>query len=327
MQCYAFLVHKIPVGVLGASGYAGRELCALIGQHPVFELAFASANAQRGLTLRIGRRDLKFVAPEDAPLGNAELIFSALPHGASLEWVKRARDTGARVVDLSADLRPGNGASDGVPYGLTELMREQIGNARVVANPGCYPTAILLALAPLVTAGLALPGSAISVSAASGVTGAGFTPRADLLFAEVVEDFRAYSIGNEHRHLPEMRAVIKEMGGDHDLVFTPHLLPVARGILATIVVPLVDSLADVSSIWRTAYDTEPFIEIADDPPSLREVVHRNVVRIHARLLSNVREPAVLIIAAIDNLVKGAAGQAIQNANLMAGLDEPMGLPA
>src|SRR6266498_1327307 len=132
MQCYAFLVHKIPVGVLGASGYAGRELCALIGQHPVFELAFASASAQRGLTLRIGRRDLKFVAPEDAPLGNAELIFSALPHGASLEWVKRARDTGARVVDLSADLRPGNGASDGVPYGLTELMREQ--NRRWIAS-------------------------------------------------------------------------------------------------------------------------------------------------------------------------------------------------
>jgi N-acetyl-gamma-glutamyl-phosphate reductase len=327
MQCYAFLVHKIPVGVLGASGYAGRELCALILSHPVFDLAFASANAQRGQSMRTRGGDVTFVGPEDVRLEDVELVFSALPHGASLEWVCRARDAGARVVDLSADLRPGNGADQAVPYGLTELMREQIGEARVVANPGCYPTAILLAIAPLVTAGLALPGAVISVSAASGVTGAGFTPRPDLLFAEVVENFRAYAIGNEHRQMPEMMAIIRELGGDHDLVFTPHLLPVARGILATIVVPLVDSLENPLSVWRDAYQAEPFIEIVDEPPSIRDVVHRNVVMIHACRLANVRDPALLVIAAIDNLVKGAAGQALQNANLMSGVEETMGLPA
>jgi N-acetyl-gamma-glutamyl-phosphate reductase len=327
MQCYAFLVHKIPVGVLGASGYAGRELCDLIVSHPVFDLAFASANAQRGQSMRTRGGDVTFVALEDVRLEDVELVFSVLPHGASLEWVCRARDSGARVVDLSADLRPGNGADHAVPYGLTELTREQIGEARVVANPGCYPTAILLAIAPLVTAGLALPGAVISVSAASGVTGAGFTPRPDLLFAEVVENFRAYAIGNEHRHMPEMMAFISELGGDHDLVFTPHLLPVARGILATIVVPLVDSLENPLSVWRDAYRAEPFIEIVDEPPSIRDVVHRNVVMIHACRLANVRDPALLVIAAIDNLVKGAAGQALQNANLMSGVDETMGLPA
>ncbi|HEY8166162.1 MAG TPA: N-acetyl-gamma-glutamyl-phosphate reductase [Gemmatimonadaceae bacterium] len=320
-------MHKIPVAVLGASGYAGRELCALIESHPVFDLAFASANAQRGQAMRARGREITFVAPEDVRLDDVELVFSALPHGASLEWVCKARDAGARVVDLSSDLRPGNGAKDTVPYGLTELTRQQIGNARVVANPGCYPTAILLAIAPLVTSGLALPGAMISICAASGVTGAGFTPRPDLLFAEVVEDFRAYAIGNEHRHLPEMRAMIAELGGDHDLVFTPHLLPVARGILATIIVPLVDLVDNPSTVWRDAYEGEPFIQIVDEPPTLRDVVHRNTVMIHARSIANVREPAVLVIAAIDNLVKGAAGQALQNANLMSGLDETMGLPA
>jgi N-acetyl-gamma-glutamyl-phosphate reductase len=327
MQCYAFLVHKIPVGVLGASGYAGRELCALIMSHPTFELAFASANAQRGQSMRARGKEVTFIAPEDVKLEDAELVFSALPHGASLEWVCKARDAGAQVVDLSSDLRPGNGADQTAPYGLTELTREQIRDARVVANPGCYPTAILLSIAPLITERLAVPGAPITVSAASGVTGAGFTPRPDLLFAEVVEDFRAYSIGNEHRHLPEMQAMISELGGDNDLVFTPHLLPVARGILATIVVPVVDSIENPASVWRDMYEGEPFIQIVDEAPTLRDVVHRNVVMIHARPLANVREPALLVIAAIDNLVKGAAGQAIQNANLMARLDETMGLPA
>src|SRR5881394_3018850 len=125
---YALLVNKIPVGVLGASGYAGRELCALIQRHPAFLLAFATANDQRGTTVRLGGRDLTFVAPEDARLEDAEMVFSALPHGASKEWVARAQEAGARVVDLSADLRPGNGC-DGVPYGLTEIMRDHVRNA------------------------------------------------------------------------------------------------------------------------------------------------------------------------------------------------------
>jgi len=320
-------VHKFPVGVLGASGYAGRELCSLVLQHPSLDLAFASANSQAGQKARIAGRDIDFIANEESALAEAALVFSALPHGASAEWVDRAAATGARVVDLSSDLRPGNGHVNRVPYGLTELARSAVGSAAVVANPGCYPTAILLALAPLIRKGLTLPGATISISAASGVTGAGFTPRPELLFAEVAEDFRAYSLGNEHRHLPEMRAVLAELGADNDLLFVPHLLPVARGILATITVPVTEYISEPLEIWQDAYSTEPFIEVTREAPSLRDVVRRNVVRISCTVAKGIRQPTLIVIAAIDNLIKGAAGQAVQNANVMLGIDETMGLPA
>lgn len=319
-------MHRIPVGVLGASGYAGRELCALIAEHPHFELAFATANASRGETISLLSGDVTFVATEDAPLQTAELVFSSLPHGASAEWVARARHAGARVIDLSSDLRPGH-AKDVVPYGLTELHRDELRDAPLIANPGCYPTAILLALAPLVRQKLVVPGSLIVADAASGVTGAGNSPRADMLFGEVTENFRAYSAGNEHRHLPEMRATISRLCGDIDLLFTPHLLPVARGILATLTVPVSAVPDDLLDPWRRDYANEPFIELADQLPTLKDVVRRNVVRIAVRRVAGVRHPTLLVFAAIDNLVKGAAGQAVQNANVSFGLPETMGLPA
>lgn len=323
-------MHKIPVGVLGASGYAGRELCGLIAQHPGLQLAFASANEQRGQRARLGAGELTYVATEDAPLGKAELVFTALPHGAAATWVGNARATGARVVDLSSDFRPGVDAGNHAhaPYGLTELMRASIPGADIVANPGCYPTAILIAIAPLLIEGWIVPGATINVTAASGVTGAGYSVRPDLLFAEVAEDFRAYSVGNEHRHLAEMRAVAAQLGGrDNDILFTPHLLPVARGILATITVPVKQYVADPAALWRGSYQGEPFIEIADQPPSLRDVVRRNVVRLSVAKAANVRQPTLIIISAIDNLMKGAAGQALQNANVLLGLSEQAGLPA
>ncbi|HEX6533095.1 MAG TPA: N-acetyl-gamma-glutamyl-phosphate reductase [Gemmatimonadaceae bacterium] len=319
-------MHKMPVGVLGASGYAGRELCALVARHPRLELAFATANEQRGKRARVGGHEITYVATEDAPLAAAALVFSALPHGASLAWVDRARAAGAKVVDLSADLRPGVGTRP-VPYGLTELARDEVKGAEVVANPGCYPTAVLLALAPLLERGLVARGATISITAASGVTGAGYTPRHDLLFAEVAEDFRPYAVGNTHRHLAEMRATVHALGGDADLVFTPHLLPVARGILATITVPLTEPLADALAPWRERYAGEPFVEVAAEAPTLRDVVHRNVARVSAHPLAGTRAPTLLVIAAIDNLVKGAAGQAVQNANLLLGVSETAGLPA
>lgn len=321
-------MHKIPVGVMGASGYAGRELCALIHGHPALELAFATANSQSGTTIEVaGGARVPLIATEDAPLQQAALVFSSLPHGASATWVGRARDVGARVVDLSSDLRIGNGpAAAGIPYGLTEVRRDQVRDARVVANPGCYPTATLLGVLPLVEQGLVAPGATISVAAASGVTGAGLTPRLDLLFGEVTENYRAYGVGNTHRHLNEMRALVTEIGGDVDLLFTPHLLPTARGILATITVPLVRPITDAMAPWRDRFGAEPFIELSDAPPEVRHVNHRNVVRIHATMAAHVRTPTLLVFSAIDNLMKGAAGQAVQNANLMLGLDETLGLP-
>lgn len=320
-------MHKFSIGVLGASGYTGRELCGLIINHPACELAFSSASSQAGTSARIAGREVTFIETEDAPLEDADLVFSALPHGASEQWVNRAVDAGAKVVDLSSDLRPGSGASWGATYGLTELMREPVRCSSLVANPGCYPTAALIALAPLMKAQLTLPGATITISAASGVTGAGFTPRPDLLFAEVAEDFRAYALGNVHRHLLEMRSVATTLGADNDLLFIPHLLPVARGILATITVPLRNALTNPLDLWKEAYAGEPFVEVTNEAPSLRDVVRRNVVRLNVTNAAKTRQPTLIIVAAIDNLMKGAAGQAVQNANLMLGLEETLGLPA
>lgn len=342
LQNYALSVHKVQsirVGVLGASGYSGRELCALIAGHPHCSLAFATANAQRGTTLRVranGRvHDITLIAADDADLASVDLVFAALPHGASAEWVAKGLASGARVVDLSSDLRPGHGGNahalpDGVPsdapYGLPELFRESIRGARVVANPGCYATSVLVALAPLARAGLIAPGATINIASASGVSGAGASPKLEYLFAEVAENFRAYGVGNTHRHLFEMRAAMQELGADCDLLFTPHLLPVDRGILSTISVPLARPLDDVLAPFHEAYSQEPFVELTRDLPALADVQHRNVVRIGARTPTGVRSPTLLVFSAIDNLVKGAAGQAIQNANLMFGFDETAGLP-
>jgi N-acetyl-gamma-glutamyl-phosphate reductase len=327
-----YSVNRIPVGVLGASGYAGRELCALVSRHPQFTLAFATANEQAGQTVQLGRERITFIATDDAALDQAAIVFSALPHGASLQWVERARAFGARVVDLSADLRPGNGnATHAAVYGMPELgasTRAAIRGAEIVANPGCYPTSILLALAPLVAAGLVAPNATIVANSASGVSGAGNSPKRELLFAEVGESYRAYGVGNTHRHLKEMTATLDALGGGSaDLIFTPHLLPVARGILSTITVPLVAPLAEPLAPFHEAYGNEPFIEVTSEQPTLHDVARRNVVRMSALMVAGTRTPTLLVTSAIDNLVKGAAGQAIQNANLMCGIDEVSGLPS
>lgn len=333
-------MHSIPVGVLGASGYAGRELCGLLAAHPSFSLRFATANERRGQTLRVRDgamrvHDIALIGHDEAPLGDVALVFSALPHGASVEWVGRAVEAGARVVDLSSDLRPGRGGSTHpvpssipahVPFGLPELFRDGIADAKVVANPGCYPTSVLVGLMPFVRGGHVPRGALISVSAASGVSGAGASPKPELLFAEVTENFRAYGAGNVHRHLPEMRDSVRRLGGDVDLLFTPHLLPVDRGILSTMTVPVTAPIDDPVALLREAYAHEPFVEVTTALPALADVVHRNVVRVTAMMVQEVRTPTLLVLAAIDNLVKGAAGQAVQNANLMFGLDETAGLP-
>ena len=290
------------------------------------QLAFAAANERAGECLPLPGGAVRLEALADVVLDRAQLVFSALPHGVSAAWVARAQAAGAKVVDLSADLRPGNTTSARVPYGLTEIARDQVRGASVVANPGCYPTAVLLALHPLARAGFIAAGGTIAVTAASGTTGAGSGARTDLLFSEVSEDFRAYGVGNGHRHLAEMRATLNELGVESDLVFTPHLLPVARGILATMIVPLTEPLDDPLLLWRDAFAGEPFLEISAQPPTLRDVTRRNVVRVSATMAAGTRQPTLIVLSAIDNLVKGAAGQAVQNANLMLGLDEVQGLP-
>src|SRR5713226_7379732 len=312
---------SIPVGVLGASGYVGQELLRLLAGHPGAAVAFASAESAAGETLE-GYELIKAV---DAPLRKAEIVLSCLPHGVSSRYVHEVRAAGRRAVDLSADFR----LSAEAVYGLTEVARPRVAGADLVANPGCYPTAALLALIPLAQQGLIDQAREVVIDAASGVTGAGRNPTRELLFGEVAEDYRAYAAGNTHRHLAELRQSLAREGGfTGDLVFTPHLLPVKRGILETIHVPLTRVLdqSTAEGLYSAAYDGEPCVQILHGAlPSLKDVVYRNRVAIGVALVADVRRPRLTVIAAIDNLVKGAAGQAIQNMNVMLGLPETAGL--
>ncbi len=312
---------RVPVGVLGASGYVGQELLRLLAHHPGAAIAFATSEAAAGDELE----GVPLVRIDDVPLARAEIVVSALPHGVSGRYVQEARAAGKRAVDLSSDFR----LSPEAVYGLTEVTRSHLPAAELVANPGCYPTAALLALLPLARQGLIDPSREVVIAAASGVTGAGRAAKRELLFGEVAEDFRAYAAGNGHRHLPELRATLaRESGFTGDLVFTPHLLPVKRGILETIHVPLTRALdqATAEGIYDTVYAAEPCVRVLHGAlPSLRDVVYRNRVAIGVAAVANVRRPCLTVIAAIDNLVKGAAGQAIQNMNVMLGLPETAGL--
>jgi N-acetyl-gamma-glutamyl-phosphate reductase len=312
---------SVPVGILGASGYVGQELLRLLRGHPATEIAFATAESAAGEWVD----GIELIKADDAPWQRAEIVLSALPHGVSGRYVQEARVGGKRAVDLSADFR----LSPDAVYGLTEFTRPRLPAADLVANPGCYPTAALLALIPLAQLGLIDATREVIIDAASGVTGAGRNPKRELLFGEVAEDYRAYAIGNTHRHLAELRQSLGREGGfAGDVVFTPHLLPVKRGILETIHVPLTRVLdqSTAEGLYSSAYDAEPCVQILHGAlPSLKDVVYRNRVAIGVAQVADVRRPRLTVIAAIDNLVKGAAGQAIQNMNVMLGLPETAGL--
>ena len=314
------------IGILGASGYAGRELSRLLAMHPRAQVAFATSESEAGGTLN----GVALVRTEDAPLQACDVVISCLPHGVSLGWMEQVRKAGVTGIDLSADLRvpgpdtPAWGRS--AVYGMPELHRERVAGAELIANPGCYPTATLLALAPLLRRELVA--GPIIVNAASGATGAGRSPKRELLFAEVAENFRAYAVGNTHRHLAEMRcqAAVLGRGMMPDLVFTPHLLPVRRGILATIQVPLTEELDKPEALWQEDYAGEPFVQLLPGGiPMIADAVGTNRVAIGVAPVQNTVAPMLTVVAAIDNLLKGAAGQAVQNLNLMFGWPETEGL--
>lgn len=315
----------IAAAVLGATGYTGQELTALLSRHPRFRTAVLTSESEAGQSAPGGR--LQYVKAADVPLDEVDVAFLCLPHGEAGSWALKARAAGAKVVDLSADLRDG---SHGAVYGLSELWRDRVRGADLVANPGCYPTGVLLALAPLLRGGLLDTKRTVIINAASGVTGAGRTAKRDLLFGEVAEDYRAYGVGNSHRHVPEIaRGLHTVYGDDVPFLFTPHLLPVRRGILETIYAPVAAGVQaqDVTAAWNEAYADEAFVDVwREGLPSLRSAVHRNSVALGAADVKEVNEPLVTIVAAFDNLVKGAAGQALQNANLMFGVCEHEGLP-
>lgn len=319
-------MNTIPTAVLGASGYTGQEAIRLIDSHPALSLVAASSESEAGRP--VGRQRVKSRPLAEIALTDAEVVLCCLPTGESAEWALAAREAGARVIDLSADLR---GGEHGAIYGVPELWRESVRTRELVANPGCYPTGILLSMAAPLTAGMVDTTRAIMIDAASGVTGAGRSARRDMLFGEVADDYRAYGVGNAHRHVPEIAAGLARLNGGEpvEFVFTPHLLPVRRGILETIYLPVQPwvTTADIREAVARAYAEEPFVEVVEDGlPSLRDVVGRNLVSIGFAEVAHVSAPLVLCVVAFDNLLKGAAGQAVQNANLMLGLPEWEGLP-
>lgn len=322
------MMHNHPrAAVLGASGYTGQELVRLIRRHPRMALGFATSEAEAGQS--VAGTMLRYQRASEVPFGDAEVVFSCLPGGESAEWSLRAREAGAHVVDLSADLREGQA---GAVYGVPELWRSTILGRELVANPGCYPTGILLSLAPLLESGLVDTTRPVIIDAASGVTGAGRAAKREMLFGEVADDYRAYGVGNGHRHVPEIAAGLARIAGAEapDFIFTPHLLPVRRGILETLYVPVRAGATggDALAACGRAYADEPFIEVlAEGLPSLRDVVGRNAVAMGFAEVARVRSAVLLCVVAFDNLLKGAAGQALQNANLMMGWSEQEGIPA
>lgn len=334
----------IRVGIVGGTGYTGVELLRLLAGHPDVELAAITSRSEAGTavaemfeSLR-GHVDLVFSEPDPAVLSGCDLVFFATPNGTAMQLVPELLAAGVRVIDLAADFRLHDPALweqwYGMPhacpellaeavYGLPELNRAAIRAARLVANPGCYPTATALGLLPLVEAGL-IATDGLVADCKSGVSGAGRGAKTAMLMGEVGESFKAYAVPG-HRHLPEIRQTLGAVaGGDVGLVFVPHLLPMIRGIHATLYGRLTGE-ADLQQLFEQRYADEPFVDVLPPGahPETRSVRGVN----HCRIA--VHRPqggdTVVVLSVIDNLTKGAAGQAVQNMNLMFGLDERTGL--
>jgi N-acetyl-gamma-glutamyl-phosphate reductase len=337
----------IKAGVIGASGYTGFETVKLLSRHPQVELSFITARADAGKPLSAlypTPLNLRFQRVEEVDLAGVDVLFLALPHGTAAGVGAEALKSGPRVIDLSADFRlrsaeayahwyhqrhPAPELLDGAVYGLTEWARDAVRSTRLVANPGCYPTSILLALAPLLQAGL-LAGETVIADSKSGVTGAGRAPKIGSLFAEVSDNLKPYNIGHAHRHVAEIEQELVTLAGGgapRGVVFSPHLLPVTRGILSTIYVPAPAgwSASQLRALYRDRYDGEPFVWLLPEGESatLAHVVHSNRCAISLHLVPE--RGQLIVVSTIDNLLKGAAGQAVQNMNVMFGIPETVGL--
>lgn len=333
----------IKAGIFGATGYTGFELAQILQRHPQAEIVFATSQSHAGQSLAEiypTAPDVRLIPGEEAPLNEVDVVFLCLPHAAAASTAVTALQANCHVIDLSADFRIKDavvyekwyGVTHPAPellatavYGLTEFARDQLPGARLVANPGCYPTSVLLALQPVLAAGLPITGPIIADSK-SGVSGAGRAPKQNTHFVEVADNFSPYNIGRKHRHLPEMEQGIAAWNpGAPPLIFSPHLLPVPRGILSTIYASLGGQLdeAELRSLYEATYANEPFVRVlpAGQLASLAHVNHTNRCAITLTLTGNM----LILTSAIDNLIKGAAGQAVQNMNVVFGLEETAGL--
>ncbi|MDT3668702.1 MAG: N-acetyl-gamma-glutamyl-phosphate reductase [Aromatoleum sp.] len=334
----------IRIGVVGGTGYTGVELLRLLARHPEAQLVAITSRGDAGTpvaemfpSLR-GRVDLRFVAPQEARLDQCDVVFFATPNGIAMQQAAELVEAGVRVIDLAADFRIRDiaewekwyGMSHAAPqlvdeavYGLPEYNRDRIRSARVLANPGCYPTAVQLGFLPLIEAGV-VDVSHLIADAKSGVSGAGRKAEVHNLFAEAGDNFKAYGVAG-HRHLPEIRQALSGVAGRSvGLTFVPHLTPMIRGIHATLYGKLTSGV-DVQALFEARYRDEPFVDVlpAGSHPETRSVRGCNLCRIAVHRPQG--GDTVVVLSAIDNLVKGAAGQAIQNMNIMFGFDETLGL--
>lgn len=333
------------IGIIGATGYTGSELVRLFNDHPQVQVDLITSESYKGYKFSDIHPQFRAIAEytlqsaEEADLQGLDAVFLALPHGVSMEYVKRWANKGVRLIDLSGDFRLSSvetyeswygkdhiypeGFKQAV-FGLPELYRQKIRGASLVANPGCFPTGAILSLMPLLKENLAEPRSLI-VDSKTGVTGAGIKPKTLSHFPNLNDNFKAYGLKG-HRHTIEIQEVLAEVAGKEAVVqFTPHLLPVDRGILSTSYArpqkPVRES--EVQNLYRRYYEDEPFVRILNELPQIKHVRGTNYVDIYVTYDS--RTNNIISISAIDNLVKGAAGQAIQNMNLMLGLEETAGL--
>jgi len=332
------------IGIVGGTGYTGSELLRLLARHPRANVTAITSRAEAGTAVADifphlrGRVDLRFREPDPGLLAECELVFFATPNGTAMTLVPDLLDRGVKVVDLAADFRLKDPAEwerwYGMPhvcpdllaeavYGLPELNREHIRSARLVANPGCYPTAVTLGLLPLLEAGVVDP-SWLIADAKSGVSGAGRKAEVGILMGEVGESFKAYAVAG-HRHQPEIRQNLRLVADGVRLTFVPHLVPMIRGIEATLYGRLTDPGCDLQRLFEDRYAGEDFIDVlpARSHPETRSVRGTNLCRL--AVAEPLGDGVVVVQSVIDNLVKGASGQAVQNMNLMFGYPEATGL--
>jgi N-acetyl-gamma-glutamyl-phosphate reductase len=341
-------MKTVRIAILGATGYTGLELIKLLLRHPGAKIEVLTSRQEGRPHLSTihpsltGRLDLHLedIGP-DQVAGRCDFAFLCLPHAASAESAKALLAKGVRVIDFSADYRLNDPATyrqwyehehpdperlGKTPYGLPELFRDQIPNAQLIANPGCYPTSALIPLRPLIDAGVLHEDRTIICDSKSGVTGAGKTPNSTTHFSEVTESLRAYNVFR-HRHTPEIAQGLGLEDNRRELVFTPHLLPINRGILTTTYVELSPGVTrqDVLRVWRLTFSRSPFVRIFGETqlPEIKFVANTPFADIGVEV--DEESGRAVIVSAIDNLLKGAASQALQNANVALGLDERMGM--
>ncbi len=331
----------VKVGVYGATGYTGLELVGLLEKHPGVEIVFLTSESSAGQSLRSQwpfAPDMTLVSSAEAPLGDVDGVFLCLPHTKSAPLAVRALAAGVKVVDLSADLRVDDPAVYEkyykvphpapellpVPYGIPELNRDQIIGGSCVAAPGCYPTSVLLPSVPLVRAGVLVDGAPLIADSKSGISGAGRTAKVSSLFCEIHGNFSPYNIGQVHRHMSEMHQEIDKAGQfTGQLIFSPHLIPTDRGILTTLYAQVTDMDAALQAITEI-YAGEPLVNVlpAGELATLRHVVRTPYAAIS---LTPVTDDLLVAVCTIDNLLKGAASQAVQDFNLLFDLPETAGL--